>query len=263
MYPTNSLKKNKDKSSPNTQLRLVRNNSRASRNRGRNISETDAQQLLSFHFPFLKSIPKEALRLISSLMVTQRFEKKEYIYLPYNTNEQIYFIKHGNVEIGYLDESGRELSLDILSQGEVFGSILNKGRTTGFARALSTTVVAILQKDDFEELLEKYPRFAYQILTLMGQRINSLENKLQNLVFSDVRTRICKLLYSLFKKSGDQRTGQIKIPLTHQDIANLVASSRETASLHLSDLKKSGVIAYERKRIRILSFPLLQNCIAH
>ncbi|RMG32782.1 MAG: helix-turn-helix domain-containing protein, partial [Methanobacteriota archaeon] len=62
---------------------------------------------------------------------------------------------------------------------------------------------------------------------------------------------------------GDQRTGQIKIPLTHQDIANLVASSRETASLHLSDLKKSGVIAYERKRIRILSFPLLQNCIAH
>ena len=96
----------------------------------------------------------------------------------------------------------------------------------------------------------------------MSNRLNSLETKLQNLVFSDVKTRICKLLFSLYEKSGDPSTGQIKIPLTHQDIANLVASSRETASLHLSELKKSGVITYERKYIRILSVPLLQQCIA-
>ncbi|NIV04315.1 helix-turn-helix domain-containing protein [Candidatus Saccharibacteria bacterium] len=108
--------------------------------------------------------------------------------------------------------------------------------------------------------MEKYPRFSGKILRSMSDRISTLEMKLQNLVFSDVRTRICKLLLSLYEKAGDQRSGQIKISLTHQDIANLVASSRETASLHLSNLKKDGTIAYERKRIRILSLRNLQRC---
>ena len=123
----------------------------------------------------------------------------------------------------------------------------------GFARAVDKALVAFLNKDDFDNFLEKYPRFSTKILRTMGQRIEMLENKLKNLVFSDVKTRICKLLYALYEKAGDKRSGQIKIQLTHQDIANLVASSRETASLHLSELKKNGIISYERKRIRILS----------
>ncbi|GEM_PF-2313252 len=243
-------------------MRLVRRKSRRQVDHSNGEIDSDSRELLSLHFPFLTGIRKESLQAISSRMVSQRFQKKEYIYLPYDATEQIYFIKHGNVEIGYLDESGKELSIDILTQGDVFGPILNKSLSSGFARAVNTTMLAILNKDDFEEFLEKFPRFSYKILKMMSMRINSLETKLQNLVFSDVRTRICKLLFSLYEKSGDKRTGQIRIPLTHQDIANLVASSRETASLHLSELKKNGVIAYERKHIRILSLTHLQQIIA-
>lgn len=225
-------------------------------------------------FPFLNGIKDEVLRMIFSMMVQQKYARKEYVYLPYNTTEKVYFIIHGNIEIGYLDETGRELSIDILGPGEVFGSLMGRGFGTGtnggfreggsggFARSVDRCTLAVLNKNDFEEMLEKYPRFAYRILKLMSRRISTLEGKLQNLVFSDVKTRICKLLYSLYEKAGDRRNGQIKIPLTHQDIANLVASSRETASLHLSELKKSGTIDYERKWIRILSMSELQKCAA-
>ncbi len=214
------------------------------------------------HFPFLKDIKKSDMQMINSRMVQQKFEKKEYIYLPYDNSEKVFFIIHGNVEIGYLDQSGRELSIDILSTGDIFGSAIGRnfaidknGRsmTGSFARSVDKCVLGVLNRDDFEQFIEKYPRFAAKILKTMSHRISTLETKLQNLVFSDVKTRICKLLYSLYEKAGDKRTGQIKIPLTHQDIANLVASSRETASLHLSELKKCGTIAYERKRIRITS----------
>lgn len=224
------------------------------------------------HFPFLNGIGNEELQDINSRVVNQKYRKKDFIYLPYDRSEKVYFIIHGNVEIGYLDESGRELSLDILGAGEVFGCFMGKGfsfrnenRFEGsmigeFARSLDNSVLAIINKDDFEMFLEKYHRFSFIMLKMMSQRINTLETKLQNLVFSDVRTRICKLLFSLYQKAGDKRSGQIKIPLTHQDIANLVASSRETASLHLSELKKSGTISYERKRIRITSPTDLQRC---
>ncbi len=221
------------------------------------VPENNSVNHLSF--PFLKGIKESDIRIINSRMVHQRYSKKEYIYLPYDNSEKVYFVIHGNVEIGYLDESGRELSIDILSQGEVFGSFMGRNFSSGFARSVDKTVLAVLNKDDFEEFLERYSLFSVRILKIMSQRINTLETKLQNLVFSDVKTRICKLLFSLYQKAGDKRNGQIKIPLTHQDIANLVASSRETASLHLSELKKSGTIAYERKRIRIISLPALEK----
>lgn len=224
------------------------------------------------HFPFLNGIGNEELQDINSRVVNQKYQKKDFIYLPYDRSKKVYFIIHGNVEIGYLDESGRELSLDILGAGEVFGCFMGRnfsfrdesrfgGSMIGeFARSLDSSVLAIINKDDFEIFLEKYHRFSFKMLKMMSQRINTLETKLQNLVFSDVKTRICKLLFSLYQKAGDKHSGQIKIPLTHQDIANLVASSRETASLHLSELKKSGTISYERKRIRIISLTELQRC---
>ena len=237
----------------------------------RDFENNETIAITPLHFPFLRGILNGELQDINSRVVNQKYRKKEYIYLPHQRNQGVFFIIHGNVEIGYLDESGRELSLDILGAGEVFGCFMGRnfsfrsenppGDLAGgeFARSLDKSVVAIINKDDFETFLEKFPRFAFRMLKLVSTRINTLETKLQNLVFSDVKTRICKLLYSLYHKAGDRESGQIKIPLTHQDIANLVASSRETASLHLSELKKNGTIAYERKRIRVLSLNDLQK----
>lgn len=225
---------------------------------GKNDQDSD-NFLTTRYFPFLKGVKDEHLKSINARIVYQRLDKKAYIYLPFDDNERVYFIVHGNIEIGCLDESGREFSIDILGPGEMFGSFMGRGINCGFARALDNGVLGVLQRADFERFLEKFPRFSYKVIRLMGERIGSLEKKLQNFVFSDVKTRICKLLFALYEKSGDKQTGQIRIPLTHQDIANLVASSRETASLHLSELKKSGWIAYERKRIRIISLEALQR----
>ncbi len=226
-------------------------------------SSVQAGLVPQLHFPFLREIKRSDLSVFCERLVYKKYRKKEYVYFPYEPDDRVYFVMHGNVEIGYLDESGRELSIDILNSGEIFGAFLRRDSMNGsFARTVDKAVIAFLNRDDFEDFLGKYPHFATEILSTMSTRIEVLERKLRNLVFSDVKTRICKLLYALFDKAGDKTTGLIKIQLTHQDIANLVASSRETASLHLSELKKSGVIAYERKRIRILSLPDLLRIIS-
>ena len=220
-----------------------------------------AYQITPLHFPILNGVREDEIYFPNAQTIHPKFAKKQYLYFPYDNTEKVYYIIHGNIEIGYLDESGRELSIDILGSGEIFGSLLGRNFSGGFARSIGKSMLAVLNRDDFENFLERSSRCSFRILKMMNHRISFLETKLQNLVFSDVKTRICKLLFSLYEKSGDKQSGHIRIPLTHQDIANLVASSRETASLHLSDLKKSGTIAYERKRIQILSLSALQQHI--
>lgn len=204
-------------------------------------------------FPVFEGMSQKAINGINNTMIHQKLVGKQYVYLPYDKNDNVYFVKAGNIEIGYLDESGRELGMDILGPGEFFGSIMGRNFKGGFARSIGSSLLGVIPRMDFEAILEKYPRFASRVLMAMSEKIQFLEEKLQNLVFNDVRTRICQLLESLYLKVGDKSSGQIRIPLTHQDVANLVASSRETASLHLSELRRVGAISYERKKIRILS----------
>lgn len=200
-----------------------------------------------------KGMKSAEMKILDDITVMQNYNKKEYIYFSLEDVDKVYIIKEGNVEIGYLDESGKELTIDILGAGEFFGTILGKGSPGGYARAVNRALLCIMSRQDFEEFLQRFPAMSLRVLKLMGFKINVLENKLQNLVFKDIKTRICDLLFSLYKKSGDPERGIIKVPLTHQDIANLVGCTRETASLNLSELKKEGVISYEKKRIKILS----------
>ena len=206
-----------------------------------------------------KGMKSTEMEILDDITVMQNYQKKEYIYFSLDDVDKVYIIKEGNVEIGYLDESGKELSIDILGSGEFFGTLLGKGLPGGYARAVNRALVCIMSRQDFEEFLQRVPAMSMRVLKLMGFKINVLENKLQNLVFKDIRTRICDLLFSLYQKNGDYQRNIIKVPLTHQDIANLVGCTRETASLNLSELKKEGVISYEKRRIKILSTEKLRK----
>jgi CRP/FNR family transcriptional regulator len=206
-----------------------------------------------FQFPVFKSLKEEELAIFNQRTVLKRYRKKEFVYLPFEEKQNIYFIKKGNVEIGYLDDDGKELTLDILGEGDIFGQFLGFGFSKGYARALDEAIICYIRKNEFEYFLQKYPRLTYKLLKLLTLKINSIENKLQDLVFKDVKTRICQQLLRLYQKSGNQKNGKIRIPLTHQDVAKLVGSTRETASVCLAELKKDGIISYQRRRIFIHS----------
>ncbi len=209
-----------------------------------------------------KGAKSQEMKYLNDITVMKNYKKKEYIYFSEQDVDRVYIIKRGNVEIGYLDESGKEFSLDIIGMGEIFGTVLGRGSEGGYARAIDKALICHMSRTDFEEFLQKFPDISMRVLKLLGFRINVLENKLQNLVFKDIKTRICDLLSSLFVKSGNREKGTINVPLTHKDIANLVGCTRETASLNLSELKKEGVISYEKKKIKIESPEKLKRYIS-
>ena len=208
-------------------------------------------------------LPLQSQSLLAQLdgyWSSRSYRRREYVYLPFENPEKLYVVRRGFVEIGVLSRDGRELTLDVLGEGESFGAVLLPGGKGEFARAIGPAVVEDLQREDLDLLLRKEPGITIGLLKAVQSRHREMAEKFQQMVFLDVRSRIASMLLGLYGKCGDGR-GLIPISLTHQDIANSVASSRETASLHLSELKKLGILHYNRRHIRILSLPELAALI--
>lgn len=180
--------------------------------------------------------------------------KGDYIYFEAFHHNKLYFVKEGYIRIGYIDDSGREVIKEIIQQGELFGQItLEKNSLNGeFAQAYKSEVsLCAFLIDDFQKLLEKKPALALKYSKQVGSKLRHIENRLVNLLNKDVKTRLINFLWQLVQKHADPSAHTICIPnyLTHEDMANLIGSSRQTVTTLFNELATDGLITYNRQEI--------------
>ena len=185
----------------------------------------------------------------------QQFKKGEFIYFPKDASDKIYFIASGKVKVGTYSEDGKELIKTILGYGEIFGelAIVGEEKRKDFAQALETVEVCIKSLEEVFELMNRDPKFNRKLTIMIGNRLLQTEEKLEALVFKDARTRIIDLLRDMAEKRGRKVGFETLIDnyLTHQDMANITATSRQTVTTVLNDLRESNQIYFDRKRILI------------
>ena len=116
---------------------------------------------------------------------------------------------------------------------------------------LNSGVVNIVA--DFEKLLENYPSVALGFSKMVGFRFTKLKNNYSNLVFKDVKTRLIYFFIDWAEKDGVEKKGAYHLEnyLTHQNLASLICSTRQTVTEILNELQRSGLIAYSRTEICI------------
>ncbi len=199
-----------------------------------------------------RSLPHREILRLHDIAVFKKYNKKEFIYFSEINLNNVYIIIEGYVVIGYLSAEGRNCSTDILTEGDLFGAIIEGGESHGYARSLGRTIVCKIDRNEFENILEKYPLLSLKIVKMLGNKINCLENKIQNLVFKDVKNRLYDLVQSLYGISQKIGSPQQTYSLSHEDIASLVGSTRETVSVNLFEMKKKGLIDYDRGRFRVI-----------
>ncbi|WP_205511305.1 Crp/Fnr family transcriptional regulator [Longitalea arenae] len=190
--------------------------------------------------------------------------KGDYIYFEAFHHNKIYFVKEGYIRIGYIDESGREVIREIVQQGEFFGQVtLEKNNLNGeFAQAYKSAVcLCAFSIDDFQQLLRKKPSLALQYSKQVGTKLRTIENRLLNLLNKDVKTRLVHFLWQLLQKNSDTITNSVCIPnyLTHEDIANLIGSSRQTVTTLINELTAEGLLQFNRSEICFPDVKKLQN----
>lgn len=198
---------------------------------------------------------------IRGLCIISRYKtakKQEIIYFADEPDSRLFLLKSGKIRIMESDAAGNEMVKEILQSGDIFGEITlssQPGVHGEFAQVLSDKVVICsFKKDDFESLLEAKPFLALQYTKFVGFKLKRLKNRYANLVFKDVRARLTHFLGDWMEGEGEvMQDGSIKLNnyLTHQEIANLVCTTRQTATQLLNEMEKNGLISYDRKSILI------------
>lgn len=190
------------------------------------------------------------------------FARGEYVFLPEENADKIYFVSEGRIKIGSYSDDGKEITKAILGPGEVFGELAllgssDKRRDFAFAMEKSTTCVLTLQ--EVQALMREYNNFGLFMMKIMGRRVLKMEKRLESLVFKDSRTRIVEFLHQLAIEKG-QRVGYetlVRKFMTHQEIANLTATSRQTVTTILNELRSKNILTFDRKRMLVRDMDLL------
>lgn len=191
-------------------------------------------------------------------------EKNAYIYFDAHQHNKIYFVKEGFVRLGNVDDEGNELIRDILQPGDIFGQItLTPDNLNGeFAQAHKCEVaLCSFTIQRFEQLLQGRPELAVVFAKKVGQRMKRIENRLLNLLQKDVRTRLLHFFWTLLDSNNMLQGNTLTLPnyFTHEDIARLTGTSRQTVTTLVNQFAAEGLLEVGRQNICIHDIKLLQK----
>jgi CRP/FNR family transcriptional regulator, cyclic AMP receptor protein len=193
--------------------------------------------------------------------------KGDYVYFDSHNLNKLYFLKGGMIKIGHIDNEGKEVIKEIIREGEIFGQFtLERNNLNGeFAQAYKADVsLCAFNIEDFEKLLKKKPELAFHYSKQVGQKLLKFQNRLFNLLNKDVKTRLVNFLLMLAQEEGESADGDdytIQNFLTHEDMAQLIASSRQTVTTMLNEMEVAGLLTVTRQLIKIPSVKKLQKTV--
>jgi CRP/FNR family cyclic AMP-dependent transcriptional regulator len=192
-----------------------------------------------------------------------RRARGEFIYMPGDRADFVYILKQGRVKLSVLAESGKEIAIDIIQPGEIFGefALVDESLRSNMTQALDDVLMWVFSKQDFTRLLTSQPKLALNYIKLVGDRRRRMEKKLSDITSKAVSARICELLHELATSSVEVETvaSDYLVPLTHHDVASLIGAARQTTTTVLNDLERRGIIELGRGWIRVKLLKQLQT----
>lgn len=211
----------------------------------------------------LKGMTMEEMQRVAEHTRMSGAIKDQQIFFADQPSNAIYFLKQGRVKIATSSEEGKEIVKAVLFPGEVFGELAIAGEEKRHDRAVALdddVIVCSMDLADAQMMLSRDPRLHMAFTRLIGQRMIGLERRLENLVFKDSRSRIIGLLREMAEQHGRNVGTEVLLDhsLTHQDIADLTATARQTVTTVLSELQKQDQVHMERGRLLIRDLSRLQ-----
>lgn len=185
----------------------------------------------------------------------RNFLKDEMVFHSGARSDDVFILLEGRVKIFELSSDGREVILWFCFAGELFGlaEVLRHIPRAVNAQACSAVELLVVRQQDFEGFLRKFPDAALNVIELLSGRLRELGDVLLNLASDDVMSRVVKLLTRLAARYGKIRADcvYLDIPLTHQEMADMIGTSRQTVTTVLGALRKKGALRTERHTVVI------------
>lgn len=205
-------------------------------------------------------LSRDEINSVAACARSLRRARGEFIYMPGDRADYVYILRHGRVKLSVLSESGKEIAIDIIQPGEIFGefALVDDSPRSNMTQALDDIVMWIFPKSSFTHLLSTQPKLSLSYIRLVGDRRRRMEKKLSDITSKAVSARVCELLHELSTSACEGETDYL-VPLTHHDVASLIGAARQTTTTVLNDLERRSIIELGRGWIRIKRLKELQT----
>lgn len=215
--------------------------------------------------PIFSSLTEKELKEIESLFAEEAVRKDEYIFWEGDPSNWLYVVSEGKVRVLKQSASGKDIILEIISSGDLFGgvAVLDKRPYPASAQAMEDSKILKLSRSNILKILDSYPTVAIDTVTHMGKRLRDAHEMMRSLAAERVEKRIATILLRLAEKIGIEEPGgtRLDINLTRLDLAEMAGTTVETAIRVMSKFGKEGLVDSHAKKIIITNKEGLESLL--
>lgn len=200
---------------------------------------------------------------LESMAESVDLERGETVYRRDDAADRLFLVRSGAIKLFRASADGKEVNLVVVGSGDLFGEqvLVGESRRQENAQTLEPSTVWAFGGEAVGELVSRRPALALQITRIVGKRLQRVETKMQDMLFSDVRTRLAHMLVDLALDFGESCPGgrRIRHRLTQTDLAQLIGSTRETTSTIFNEFRRDGLVDRDNGRILVLEIEALRR----
>lgn len=215
----------------------------------------EKHHILASHYLFGR-LSAEEIDSVLALAIEKHFSAGQVIFQKGEEGSSMMIVLKGDVKIGSISADGREIVLNIIHQGEVFGEIalLDGKERSADATAIGDCQVLIIRRNDFIPYLQKHSKIAIEFLVLLCQKLRNTSMALEDIGLLNIDARLARLLLkmSAAENSGEAKVLRVSLKLSQGQIGNLIGATRESINKQLGAWQDAGIIKKEPGAIAIL-----------
>lgn len=222
-----------------------------------------------------QQLTDDQLQMLESRCRARKYPRNTPIYLPADEANGVMLVAEGRVKIGSITEEGKQTILAFIEPGEIFGELalidppLGEAGRAGAARreevaeTVEKSMIVLIPAEAMHQLIEENPQVSLGINKLFGLRRQRIERRLKYLLFRSNRDRLVHLLLELAEQYGQRVPSgiELKIKLSHQDLACIIGSTRETVTVVLGELQSEGRLQLGRRKIVVTDLARLAEIV--
>ena len=212
------------------------------------------------------SLNEEEIGEIGSYIERKSFRRKQIIFHEGEQSIWFYVLVAGKVKITKLSHDGKEIIIELISPGDLFGgfAVLKGFPYPANAIAMEDCDAVRISRHNLMGIIERFPHFMYDITANLGERVREFSDTLKNIALERVESRIAALLIKLAEKTGEKTAAgaiEITMRLTKQDIAEMVGTTVETAIRVMSKFRKAAYLKDVEGKIVITDLAGLKSIV--
>ncbi|KQO17290.1 Crp/Fnr family transcriptional regulator [Paenibacillus sp. Leaf72] len=210
-----------------------------------------------------RDLTPDELARIWAIVIPRSYRKRTAIFTEGSHKEAVFFVQNGLIKTYKTDENGNEHIMSFLKTGDMFPhtGFFNQHPYPATAEAIMETQLLAIPIHAFEQLMMNTPAIAIKVMRVLSGKIIELQEKLQELTGQDVQDRGVSFLLKLAENYGTDHGGivHVEVPMTNQEFANTIGTTRETVNRLINQLRKEGILEPQRSGYLIHDYEALKT----